>query len=39
MRAEMPVTNSTMVIDSGSTKSRAWTWRSSTGIQVHRFWV
>ena len=35
----MPVTNSTMVIDSGSTKRLAWTCSRSTGIHVHRFWV
>ena len=36
---EIPVMNSTMVMDSGSTNSRAWTCRESTGIHVHRFWV
>src|ERR1700678_4352259 len=35
----MPVTNSTMVIDRGSTNRLACTWRPPTGIQVHRFWV
>ena len=34
----MPVMNSTMVIDSGSTYRAAWTWSRSTGIQVQRFW-
>ncbi len=34
-----PVTNSAMVIDSGSTSSAAFTWRPPTGIQVNRLWM
>ncbi len=34
-----PVTNSAIVIDSGSTSSAAFTWSPPTGIQVNRFWM
>ena len=39
MRVLTPVTNSTMVIDSGSTNRPACTCSPPTGIHDQRFWV
>ena len=38
IRELMPVMNSTMVIDRGSTYRAACTWSRSTGIHDHRSW-
>ena len=39
MSAQIPVTNSTIVTDSGSTSRAAFTCSPPTGIQLNRVWV